>query len=123
MLALSAMTFCQVPVPSQRKYVQKKDLFLLTWKLDFRNKLGPNWDIVDRKTRLCAHGLKQVECMDFTETPAPTAAANANRLFLAHAAHKEIHAHQMDVNSAFLHAPLTKELYMRPLPGIPPLEV
>jgi hypothetical protein len=55
---------------------------VLTSKLDFRNKLGPNafphGEIVDRKTRLCAHGLKKVEVMNFTETTAPTAHAAAN---------------------------------------------
>jgi hypothetical protein len=95
---------------------------VLTSKLDFRNKLGPNGDIVDRKTRLCAHGFKQVEGMGFTETTAPTAAANTSRLFFAHAVYKDLHVHQMDIKAAFLHAPLSEELYMRPPPGILQLE-
>jgi hypothetical protein len=95
---------------------------VLTTRLDFRNKLGANGEIADRKTRLCAHGFKQVEGMDCTETTAPTAAANTTRLFFAHAAYKDLHVHQMNVKAAFLHAPLTEEPYMRPPPGIPQLE-
>jgi hypothetical protein len=60
--------------------------------------------------------------MDFTETTAPTAAANTARLFFAHAAYKDLHVHQMDVKAAYLHAPLTEESYMRPSPGILQLE-
>jgi hypothetical protein len=33
---------------------------VLTSKLDFRNKLGRNGEIADRKTRLCAHGLRRL---------------------------------------------------------------
>lgn len=95
---------------------------MLTSKLDFRNKYGPNGDITDRKTRLCVHGYKQVEGIDYNETTAPTAAANSTRLFFAMAAHHDWHVHQMDVKTAFLHAPLQEELYMRPPQGIPELK-
>lgn len=94
----------------------------LTSKLDFCNKYGPNGEITDRKTRLCVHGFKQVEGIDYHETTAPTAAANTTRLFFAAAAHYDWHIHQMDVKTAFLHAPLEEELYMRPPPGIPELK-
>lgn len=95
---------------------------VLTSKLDFRNKYGPSGDITERKTRLCVHGFKQVQGIDYTETTAPTAAANTTRLFFAEAAYRGFHVHQMDVKTAFLHAPLQEELYMRPPKGIPQLQ-
>lgn len=95
---------------------------ILTSKLHFANKYGPDGAITDRKTRLCAHGYKQVEGLDFTETTAPTAAANSTRMFFAEAAYRDLHVHQMDVKTAFLHAPLEEELYMRPPLGIPELK-
>jgi hypothetical protein len=95
---------------------------ILTSKLDFRNKYDPSGNIAERKTRLCVRGFMQVEGIDYTEVFAPTAAANTTRALFAVAAHNNLHVHQMDVKAAFLHAPITEELYMRPPVGIPHLQ-
>lgn len=98
------------------------DARILSSKIDCRNKYDPSGNITEHKTRLCVRGYEQVEGLDYTETTAPTAAANSTRMLFAEVARNDLHIHQMDVKAAFLHAPISEELYMRPPKGIPHLK-
>ena len=75
-----------------------------------------------RKSRLVALGCGQRAGMDFGETFAPVAKSTSIRLVFAFAQIFSLHMHQMDVDTAFLYAPLQEEIYMKPPIGmdIPP---
>lgn len=98
------------------------DEHVIDSKLDFRNKYGPNGDIVERKTRLCARGDQQQAGFDYGEVFTPMATVDTTRVLFAAAAHKGLHVHQVDVKAAYLNASLTKPVYMRPPKGDPKLQ-
>lgn len=115
MQTMKVITDVQVTdVPAGEKIIDSK--------LDFRNKYGPNGDIVDRKTRLCARGDQQQADFDYGEVYTPMAAADTTRVLLAEAAYRGMHVHQVDVKAAYLNASLTKPVYMRPPKGDPSLK-
>nr|GEZ47830.1 retrovirus-related Pol polyprotein from transposon TNT 1-94 [Tanacetum cinerariifolium] len=51
------------------------------------------------------------EWIDFEESFAPVARLEANRIFLAYAAQKNMFVYQMDVKTAFLNDNLREEVY------------
>jgi hypothetical protein len=55
--------------------------------------------------------------LDFGETYAPVARLGAIRILLAFATHHNFKLHQMDVKSAFLNGPISKEVYVEQPPG------
>ena len=89
---------------------------------DFRNKLGPSGDVVDRKTRICARSGHQQAEFDYGEVFTPMAAADTTRVLFAVAAHRDLHFHQVDVKAAYLNASLKPPVYMRALRGDPQLQ-
>jgi hypothetical protein len=78
--------------------------------------------IVDRyKSRLVVDGSKQIEGIDYNETFAPVVKYTTLRLFLAICAVHKMKIHQLDVENAFIYAPLQEDVYMHPHPemGVP----
>ena len=69
------------------------------------------------KARYVAQGFSQIPGIDFHETFAPTPRMETLRMFIQISAHHGIILHQMDVKSAFLHANLEEEIYIKPPKG------
>ena len=63
-----------------------------------------------RKTRLVVLGCGQRPGIDFAETFAPVAKAASIRILFALAQAYKLHIHQMDVDTAFLYAPLEEDI-------------
>ena len=85
------------------------------WVYDVKiDKLG---NIVRYKARLVAQGFSQKEGIDFNETFAPTMHLKTARVLLALAARNNLEVRQYDVSTAFLHASLTEEVYVKQPPG------
>jgi hypothetical protein len=64
------------------------------------------------KAQWVAKGFLQVKFVDYSETFAPVARLENFHTFLALAVALDLEIHQMDVESAFLQAPLIEEVYM-----------
>ncbi|GKC90890.1 retrovirus-related pol polyprotein from transposon TNT 1-94, partial [Tanacetum coccineum] len=73
------------------------------------------WELVPRPDRAMitiAKGYCQEEGIDFEELFAPVVRIEAIRIFLAHAAHKNMVIFQMDVKTEFLNGSLKEEVYV-----------
>ncbi|GJS64010.1 retrovirus-related pol polyprotein from transposon TNT 1-94 [Tanacetum coccineum] len=77
----------------------------ITLKWLFKNKHAKENMVIRNKTRLVVRGYRQEEGIDFEESFALVARMEAISIFLAYAAHKSFTVFQMDVKTAFLHAP------------------
>ena len=64
------------------------------------------------KSRLVVDGSKQVTNVDYTKSFAPFIRYTTLRIFLAIVAIHCMTIHQLDVASAFIYAPLQKDVYM-----------
>jgi hypothetical protein len=74
---------------------------------------------VDRyKSRLVVDGSKQVSGIDYKDSFAPVVKYTTLRIFLAIAAVYSMQVHQLDVESAFIYAPLVEVVYMHPHPAM-----
>ena len=71
------------------------------------------------KVRLVACGYAQVFGVDFDETYSPIARLTSLRILFAIAAQLKLRIHQMDVDTAFLNANITEEIYIQPPEGFP----
>ena len=71
-----------------------------------------------RKTRLVVLGCSQRAGLDYGETFAPVAKASTIRILFALAQVYSLQIHQMDVETAFLYAPLKEVIYMKPPSGM-----
>nr|GEW52890.1 reverse transcriptase domain-containing protein [Tanacetum cinerariifolium] len=67
---------------------------------------------LENKARLVAHGYRQEEGIDFKESFALVARLESIRIILAYAAHKNMVVYQMDVKTAFLNGNLREEVYV-----------
>jgi hypothetical protein len=68
------------------------------------------------KSRLVVDGSKQVRGVDFAASFAPVVRYTTLRVFLSIAAVYNMQVHQLDVESAFVYAPLYEEVYMHAHP-------
>lgn len=75
-------------------------------------KTDSNGCITKLKARLVADGCGQLYGVDYLETYAATPSPDIIRLLLTYAAHKNLEVHQVDVDSAYLHAPIDQPVYM-----------
>jgi transposase InsO family protein len=91
-------------IPKGRKVIRTKWLF---------KKKRENGVVVRYKARLVAQGFRQQHGVDFGETFAPVARFTTYRTVLALAAAHRWSLHQMDVDTAFLNAPMEEELYIQ----------
>ena len=78
----------------------------------FKRKLGKDGTVIRHKARLVAQGFTQVPGRDFEETYAPVAKYTSIRCLLASAAAQDWELHQMDVETAYLNAPVAEDIYM-----------
>lgn len=85
------------------------------WVYDI--KIDEDGKILRHKARLVAQGFSQKEGIDFTETFAPTMHIKTARVLLAIAAKHKMSCRQYDVSTAFLHASLKEEVYVKQPPG------
>ena len=79
----------------------------------FKYKKNDEGKIIKRKARLVAKGYTQQLGIDYKETFAPTLKQDSLRIITALAVQNNFNIEQIDVNSAYLNAPLTEEIYMR----------
>jgi hypothetical protein len=82
--------------------------------LIFKTKLLADGSIDKRKARLVADGNEQRSGVDFEDTYAPTSSYDTVRALFAVAAARGWDARQIDIRTAYLHAPLHHRIYMRP---------
>ena len=103
------ITWALALLPSGKKAVGSRWVFAL--------KLNPDGSVKRFKARLVAQGFTQVEGVDYTETFAPVVALTTVRLLISTAAAAKWFLHQMDVETAFLQAPIQEEVYVAQAPG------
>ncbi len=97
-------TYTLVPLPSGRNVIRTRWLYKVKCRAD---------GSVERyKARWVAKGFSQLYGVDYDETFAPVVRLENLRLLLALANALNLEIHQMDVDSAFLHAHLTEEIYV-----------
>ena len=83
----------------------------------FKFKRNSTDEIIKIKSRLVAKGYTQQEGIDFHETFSPTLKLDSIRIFTALAVQNNFQIHQIDINAAYLNAPLKEEIYMKPPKG------
>lgn len=64
------------------------------------------------KARFVAKGYSQKQGTDYEETFSPAADMTSVRLIMQKAAQEDLVIHQMDVKTAYLHAPIDCEIYI-----------
>ena len=79
-------------------------------------KEGPNRS-EQFKARYVANGFSKVEGVDYHETFAPTTKMASIRTMANVVAQHDMVVHQLDVKSAYLHAPIDCDLYLEPPQG------
>ena len=96
-------TFELVPCPTDRQIVGAK------WVYTIKTDQNENETY---KARYVAKGYSQIPNIDYQETFAPTARMSTIRTILQHAVQDNLIIHQMDVKTAYLNAPIDREIYI-----------
>jgi hypothetical protein len=78
----------------------------------FCRKRAPDWSIIKWKARLCPHGGKQIEGINFSETYAPVVTWSTTRLLLILSLITGMKSRQIDYIQAYTQAPVDCEVYM-----------
>ena len=88
------------------------------WTYDF--KYHPDGSIIKgkEKARLVAQGFSQ-RPEDFGETYAPVVKLSSVRILLAYANKLDLEIMSFDVKTAFLHARLPQDIFVKQIPGFP----
>ena len=79
----------------------------------FKYKRDSNGKIIKRKARLVAKGYTQEYGIDYKETFAPTLKQDIIRIITVIAVNMNFKIKQIDINSAYLNAPLNEHIYMK----------
>ncbi|GJS41285.1 retrovirus-related pol polyprotein from transposon TNT 1-94 [Tanacetum coccineum] len=99
--------------PSRSELVPCPDnVFLIKLKWIYKVKIDESGGVLKNKARLVAQGFKQKEGINFEESFAPVARIEANHIFVANAAHKNMTIYQIDIKTAFLNGELKEEVYV-----------
>jgi hypothetical protein len=96
-------TFELVPHPKDRQIVGAKWVYTI--------KTNQNGEET-YKARFVAKGYSQVQDIDYKETFAPTARMSSVRTLLQRTLQHDMIIHQMDVKTAYLNAPIDREIYI-----------
>ena len=101
--------------------LEENDTFELTSLPKGKNTVGGKWvyavkENVEKgkifKARYVAKGYSQTEGIDYHEACAPTANLTSLRALMQVAVQNDLIVHQMDVKSAYLHAPIDEEIFL-----------
>ena len=101
--------------------LEENQTFTLTKLPEGRKTVGGRWvysikeggdGCEQYKARFVAKGYSQREGIDYGETFSPTANMTSVRVVMQKAAQENLVLHQMDVKTAYLHAPIDREMYM-----------
>lgn len=95
--------FSLTPLPPGKQTVGGRWVYALKTEIDGSDKY---------KARFVAKGYSQKPGTDYEETFSPTADMTSVRVVMQKAAQDNLVLHQMDVKTAYLHAPIDCELYM-----------
>ncbi|GJS27114.1 retrovirus-related pol polyprotein from transposon TNT 1-94 [Tanacetum coccineum] len=85
---------------------------IIALKWIYKVKFDEYGDVLKNKAHLVAKGYCQEEGLDFEESFTPVAKLEVIRIFLAHAASKNMTVYQMDVKTAFLNGELKEVVYV-----------
>lgn len=96
-------TFTLTKLPPGRQPVGGRWVYALKRDIDGSEKY---------KARFVAKGYSQKQGTDYDETFSPTADMTSVRVVMQKAAQENLILHQMDVETAYLHAPIDHEIYM-----------
>lgn len=89
-----------------------KDINIVGSRFTLKRKRNSRGEITSCKARLVAQGVRQAQGIDYHETFAPTSSLENMRILLTIGLTHNMIIHQMDVDSAFLHAKINKNVYM-----------
>ncbi|GJZ53986.1 retrovirus-related pol polyprotein from transposon TNT 1-94 [Tanacetum coccineum] len=92
--------------------LSQDNILIIPLKWIFKIKLDEYGDVLKNKARLVAKGYRQEAGFDFKESFTPVARLEVIRLFIAHAASKNMVIFQMDVKTAFLNGELNEVVYV-----------
>eukprot|EP00873_Tetraselmis_striata_P010320 jgi/Tetstr1/430584/TSEL_020381.t1 len=102
-------TWVVCELPEERTAIPSKWVFKVKYNAD--------GSIARFKARLVVQGCRQRHGIDYAESFAPTVKFTTIRVLFAIAVQYGWNIHQVDVDTAFLYAPVEEEIYMRPPPG------
>ena len=100
-------TFVLTELPTNKKLVGGRWVYMIK----------SNSNGVMYKARYVAKGYKQIQGIDYLETFSPTARMETVRILMQISIQYDLILHQMDVKSAYLHAPIENEIYVSQPPG------
>ncbi|CAB4032084.1 Hypothetical predicted protein, partial [Paramuricea clavata] len=101
--------------------LKENDIYELSTLPEGKASVGRKWVYTTKqdqngieifKARYVAKGYSQVKGIDYQEIFAPTASITSIRVLMQLAVKHDLIVHQMDVKTAYLHAPITQELYI-----------
>eukprot|EP00873_Tetraselmis_striata_P021410 jgi/Tetstr1/441674/TSEL_029899.t1 len=102
-------TWVVCELPEERTAIPSKWVFKVKYNAD--------GSIARFKARLVVQGCRQRHGIDYAETFAPTVKFTTIRVLFAIAVQYGWNIHQVDVDTAFMYAPVEEEIYMRPPPS------